>query len=119
MIKRLTVSFLIIGTMLMGQGVRAWGGEEPHSTRAYVFPADPVYFQPGPGQEIANGYCLICHSAEYIYMQPPHSQTTWTDIVKKMKRVMGCPIPDDQIEGLASYLFQQNSISLALPSHAP
>lgn len=80
-------------------------------TRSITFPTDPFSFQPGSGQEIANSYCVICHSADYIYTQPPHSQTTWTEIIKKMKLAFGCPIPDESIALLSEYLTHQNEIS--------
>jgi len=86
-------------------------GEVAAPTRSITFPTDPFSFQPGPGQKIANTYCVICHSADYIYTQPPHSQTTWTEIIKKMKLAFGCPIPDESIALLAEYLTHQNEIS--------
>ena len=80
-------------------------------TRSITFPTDPFSFQPGSGQEIANTYCVICHSADYIYTQPPHAQTTWTEIIKKMKLAFGCPIPDESIALLSEYLTHQNELS--------
>ncbi len=73
-------------------------------------PSDPISFQQGSGSTIASTYCLICHSAEYIYTQPPHPEERWTEIIKKMKHVFGCPIPDEQIHPLAQYLFSQNKV---------
>ena len=75
-----------------------------------VLPGDPFSFHPGPGSAIASSYCGVCHSAEYIYMQPPHSKPTWTKIVNKMKSDFGCSIPDDQIPPLVKYLVGQNDI---------
>ncbi len=43
-------------------------------------------------------------------MQPPHSQKTWTKIVKKMQSSFGCSIPDNQIPQLVKYLVGQNEI---------
>jgi hypothetical protein len=78
-----------------------------------------MFFQPGPGQEVANTYCLMCHSADYIYTQPLHSQEKWQSLVIKMKQAFGCPIPDDQIPILAAYLIGQNSVSLTSPERHP
>ncbi|MEC4674979.1 MAG: c-type cytochrome [Nitrospirota bacterium] len=75
-----------------------------------TLPPDPISFQQGPGSNIASSYCLICHSAEYIYTQPPHPHERWTEIIKKMKQTFGCPIPDEQIPPLAQYLFSQNKV---------
>ena len=103
--------------MSLGTGIFA--GEISQTYRSITLPTDPFSFQPGQGLEIANSYCVICHSADYIYMQPPHSQGKWTEIIKKMKHTFGCPIPDDSMDILAKYLTNQNEIkptALNLPN---
>jgi hypothetical protein len=102
----------------MSVGTGIFAGEISKTYRSITFPTDPFSFQSGKGQEVANTYCLICHSADYIYMQPEHSEKKWKDIITKMKRVFGCPIPQDQISVLSAYLFQQNSISTLLATNA-
>ena len=85
---------------------------EHHTSPATLvtLPSDPFSFQPGPGSAIASSYCGVCHSAEYIYMQPPHSKGSWTKIVKKMKSAFGCSIPNDKIPPLVTYLVGQNDV---------
>jgi len=114
-----TFSFilLIISIPLMRFVPEVLASEITTPNRSITFPTDPFSFQPGPGQEIANTYCVICHSADYIYTQPPHSQTTWTEIIKKMKLAFGCPIPEESIIHLAQYLTHQNEI--APPAASP
>lgn len=92
---------LLFVWQLSGAQVR----EAPSTLR---LPPDPITFQQGAGSDIASSYCLICHSAEYIYTQPPHPHEKWTEIIKKMKYAFGCPIPDENIPPLAQYLFRQN-----------
>ena len=77
---------------------------------AVVLPGDPFSFQPDPGSAIASRYCLICHSAEYVYTQPPHPKATWKKIIHKMQSAFGCPIPDDDVSQLVDYLVSQNGI---------
>jgi mono/diheme cytochrome c family protein len=101
----------MIGILLMNFDTEILASEVVVPTRSITFPTDPFSFQPGLGQEIASTYCVICHSADYIYTQPPHSQTTWTEIIKKMKLAFGCPIPDESIALLSEYLTHQNEIS--------
>ena len=110
MIRKLSFVFLIIGILLVGLETAILAGGKSSSTRSIVLPTDSFSFQPGSGQEVANSYCVICHSADYIYMQPPHSQGKWTEIIKKMIHTFGCPIPDDSIVTLAKYLTNQNEI---------
>jgi len=94
----------------MGLQTNAQANEESTTLN---LPSDPISFQQGSGSTIAGTYCLICHSAEYIYTQPPHPQERWTEIIKKMKHTFGCPIPDEQIPPLAQYLFSQNTVQPA------
>ncbi len=111
MIARLLSSLLIVGTLLVGFETVGVAEEMTNSSRSITLPTDPFSFQSGAGQEIANSYCVICHSADYIYMQPEHSQKKWQTIITKMKHVFACPIPQDKIAPLAAYLFNQNQIS--------
>lgn len=113
---RLLSSLLILGTLLVSFETVAFAEEMTNSPRSITLPTDPFSFQSGAGQEIANSYCVICHSADYIYMQPEHSQKKWQAIITKMKQVFGCPIPQDQIAPLSTYLFQQNSVSPLSPT---
>ena len=110
MIRQLSLSLLIIGIFLVDLETSPLAARESSSTRSIVLPSDPFSFQSGSGQEVAISYCAICHSADYIYMQPPHSQGKWTEIIKKMQQKFGCPIPDNSIGTLAKYLINQNEI---------
>ncbi|MDT7042376.1 c-type cytochrome [Candidatus Nitronereus thalassa] len=102
--------FVIIALMVLGFSVSvdAFNKKERQST--ITFPLDPITFQSAPGSQIATSYCLICHSAEYVYMQPPHPRERWEEIVLKMKQVFGCPIPESDIPALSTYLVSQNKI---------
>lgn len=104
------IPFFLIISCVLGTGT-AIPADDVLSVK---LPNDPMTFQPSPGSEIATSYCMICHSAEYVYMQPAHSQETWKDIVRKMKGRFGCPIPEDQIPLLVSYLVSQNSQPLLI-----
>ena len=73
-----------------------------------TLPGDMTGFKPGKGADIANGSCKICHAADYVYMQPPLPKEKWTAIIKKMKKVYGCPVQDGDIAALADYLAGQN-----------
>jgi sulfite dehydrogenase (cytochrome) subunit B len=68
-------------------------------------PKETATLMPGPGADVANGQCLICHSAEYISTQPRDKPLAfWKAEVEKMKKVYGAPIPEDQIDLIADYL---------------
>lgn len=67
-------------------------------------PVSNAVFPAGEGAEAATSYCLICHSAGMVLRQPPLAITVWRAEIAKMKSVYGAPIPDDQVEKIASYL---------------
>lgn len=73
-----------------------------------TLPTETASFQPGPGMELAKSQCLVCHSADYVYMQPPLSEEKWSAVVKKMKKVFGSPVADENIQAIAQYLTSQN-----------
>ena len=92
----------------------AWGlpanGDDREQVSIFNLPPDPISFQPGPGSAIASRYCLMCHSAEYVYTQPPHPRERWMEIVNKMKASFGCPISNEDMAPLVDYLVTQNSL---------
>jgi mono/diheme cytochrome c family protein len=67
-------------------------------------PVSNASFPPGPGADIANAQCLICHSAGMVLRQPPLTQKEWLGEINKMRTAFGAPLPADQVEPLAKYL---------------
>jgi mono/diheme cytochrome c family protein len=67
-------------------------------------PASHAAFPPGNGADIANGQCLICHSAGMVLRQPPLTLDEWTGEINKMRNSFGAPLPADQVGVLARYL---------------
>ena len=67
-------------------------------------PREVETFKPGNGFEIANAQCLICHSADYVAIQPPMPRAFWKGSVQKMQQKYGASIPDEQVEPLVGYL---------------
>jgi sulfite dehydrogenase len=88
-------------------------------------PTETGSFKPGPGAEIANGQCLVCHSVEYVTTQPPLPRAFWASSVKKMQEKYGAAIPGEQIEPLLDYLTRHygvettNNPSSSEPKPAP
>jgi mono/diheme cytochrome c family protein len=69
----------------------------------FELPRETETFKPGNGFEIANAQCLICHSADYVAIQPPMSRAFWKGSVQKMQQKYGAIIPDEQVEPLVGY----------------
>ena len=74
-----------------------------------------------PGYEIAAKKCQLCHSADYISLQPPGmSLDQWSAEMVKMRRAYGAPIDDDDIKLLAVYLTTEyGDASTVAASRAP
>jgi mono/diheme cytochrome c family protein len=71
-------------------------------------PPETAQLKPGPGMDATRRNCMICHSVDYIYMQPPLSKDQWTATVMKMKQVFGAPVPDNEVDAIVNYLLSQN-----------
>ena len=70
-------------------------------------PPEPAELTPSglPGYQIAVKKCVICHSADYVNLQPPQmSFKQWTAEMVKMQHAYGAPIEDAEIKPLAVYL---------------
>ncbi len=71
-----------------------------------TLPAETAVLRPSalPGYTIAVQKCGICHSADYINLQPPHmSLAQWTAEMSKMQHAYGAPIDESEIELLGVY----------------
>ncbi len=96
------VIFLVLilsGTAMVGQ--TAASGD---TVRSISLPAIKVELKPGPGMEKTAGYCNVCHSLDYITTQPPFSKEKWGEVVNKMVKAFGAPIPPDVAREITDYL---------------
>ena len=73
-----------------------------------TMPAVIVPLKPGPGMAVVNANCRTCHSAAYIYTQPPLTHAQWMAEVTKMKGAYGGPIADGDVNTIVDYLVAQN-----------
>src|SRR4051812_30830639 len=72
--------------------------------RGWKLPAETAKLERGPGVEIVTAQCLLCHSADYISIQPRMNRAAWTATVTKMKDKYGAPITPENIEPVVNYL---------------
>lgn len=77
----------------------------PEGTVTIELPGDTgPAFKPGPGIEVAQRYCITCHSSAYVAIQPRLTAAQWTAEVTKMQHAYGAPIPQDAVPALVAYL---------------
>jgi mono/diheme cytochrome c family protein len=64
-----------------------------------------VELKPGPGREQVMGYCVMCHSLDYIQGNSPFmTRQVWEAEVTKMIKVYGAPIPAEKVPAIVDYL---------------
>ena len=64
-----------------------------------------IALEPGPGRELVQSTCAICHSVDYIVMNSPfQDRAGWTKTVDKMVHVMGAPLNPEDVTTVVDYL---------------
>ena len=62
----------------------------------------------GPGRQLAEANCVMCHSLDYIPMNSPFlDRKGWEASVTKMIKVMGAPIAEPDAQKIVDYLAGQ------------
>ena|SRR5688572_27036447 len=62
------------------------------------------------GYDVFEANCITCHSLRYIEMQPDFPKKTWENIVHKMVKSFGAPIPDSSVQTIVNYLAEVKGI---------
>ena len=97
--------FIIAALTLLNANFASAQGQGPMgTTKTIVLPLETVTLKPGKGLEMVQMHCLICHSADYIQMQPPFTKAQWIVEVKKMINVMGAKINENDVGTISDYL---------------
>ncbi len=84
--------------------------QDKSSVHSIQLPVIPVPLKQGPGLDKVSTFCNICHSTDYITMQPAFPRGTWTAEVNKMIKVMGAPINEEDGKTIINYLVQNYGV---------
>jgi hypothetical protein len=57
-----------------------------------------------PGVHLTRNQCGMCHSTDYVVMQPRGDAKQWEGVVTKMIKVYGAPISDADAKTIVEYL---------------
>lgn len=71
-------------------------------------PVSNEIFPSGPGADVADSQCLICHSAGMVLRQPPLTKDQWRSEIQKMRSAYGALLPAEQVDALSEYLQRIN-----------
>ena len=74
------------------------------SETAIELPAETATYKPAKGVELAQAFCVQCHSVEYTAIQPPMPMKFWGAEVKKMREKYFAPVPAEMDAKLVEYL---------------
>jgi len=62
----------------------------------------------GPGRQLVEATCVMCHSLDYIQMNSPFlDRKGWEASVNKMIKVMGAPVAEADAQKIVDYLAGQ------------
>ena len=67
-------------------------------------PPESETYKKATGVELAQSFCVQCHSVEYTVIQPPLPAKFWDAEVKKMRDKYAAPIPPEMDAKLVDYL---------------
>jgi mono/diheme cytochrome c family protein len=101
--KKIAISFSIIGVIAI---CLAYGRAEvsTDTIKTITLPPEKVDLKQGKGLEEVLINCQVCHSADYIPMQPRLSKAQWAAEVNKMVRVYGAKISEGNAKIISDYL---------------
>lgn len=67
----------------------------------------PIKLAGGDAAALVQLRCSTCHSLDYIVMNSPFlARAGWDAEVRKMMKVMGAPIPENELAPIVDYLTQ-------------
>jgi cytochrome c5 len=67
-----------------------------------------VHLKDGPGKQLVEANCSMCHSLDYIQMNSPFlDRKGWEASVNKMIKVMGAPVAEGDVQNIVDYLAAQ------------
>lgn len=66
---------------------------------------EKVKLKDGPGKDVVEVNCSVCHSLDYIPMNSPFlDRPKWEATVKKMMGPYGAPIEEKDVPAIVDYL---------------
>jgi mono/diheme cytochrome c family protein len=98
------VLFFVVASVVVACFAYAQSVVSTKTKKTIVLPPEKVDLKPGKGLDKVTTSCVICHSTDYITMQPKMTKAQWTAEVNKMIRVMGAPISPADAKVIAHYL---------------
>ncbi len=104
--KTLIMTIIAVFSLMIGAGLfSGLRAQQKGDAKTIELPAMNFDLIEGPDRDKAVAFCGICHSIEYIPMQPKMSRAQWNATVTKMIKAFGAPIPQEDADKIVNYLF--------------
>lgn len=78
---------------------------------AIELPPETGTYRQAEGVELAQAFCVQCHSVEYTAVQPPMPAKFWDAEVKKMREKYFAPVPPEMDARLVEYLVRAYGVA--------
>ena len=98
------IAAIFISVISMQLNAASIEAVDKSTVKSINLPAIEVDLKEGAGKDKVAVFCNICHSADYITMQPQFPADTWSAIVHKMIVVYGAPVNEDDSRTIINYL---------------
>ena|SRR5512143_1361244 len=73
-----------------------------------------IELKPGPGRDQVMGYCVMCHSLDYIQSNSPFmTRQVWEAEVTKMVKAYGAQVPPEDVPKIVDYLTANYGVATA------
>ena len=73
-------------------------------TVSITLPPESIALGAGRGMDQTQTACRMCHSLDYITIQPGGGAAQWQGVVTKMMKVYGAPISEPDAKLIEEYL---------------
>jgi len=100
----ITIMLALYSTLSYTQDSTTKAPSSEGTIHSITLPDIRIELKEGPGRVKTETYCNICHSTDYIIMQPKADHAQWTAEVNKMIKTFGAPIPPDDAETIITYI---------------
>lgn len=99
-----TMILMLLSGIAYTQDVASKATSGEGDVRSITIPAIRIELKEGAGRVKTETYCNICHSVDYIIMQPKANRAQWAASVNKMIKAFGAPVPAEDTETIATYI---------------
>jgi len=103
-IMTITMMLALFSTISSTQDIASKTPSSEGTIQSITLPNIRIELKEGEGRVKAETYCNICHSVDYIIMQPKANRAQWTASVNKMIKTFGAPVSPEDAETIITYI---------------